>query len=136
MISKIPSNGRSCDGILLNVWPYNIKACLFHIAHVTTRLNCRFLTVILQHGLRNDFFSFFQVTSTFSIFYFPFLFGLLLPFSIWTFISLFYLEFYFSFLFELLFPFSLVQFFFNSIVVNHLGFFQVFFLTKGFLTAY
>ena len=47
-----------------------------------------------------------------------------------------YLEFYFPFLFELLFLFSLFQIFFNSIAVTHLGFFQVFFLTKGFLTAY
>ena len=30
-------------------------------------------------------------------FYFPFLFGLLFPFSIWTFISLFFLDFYFLF---------------------------------------
>ena len=79
MISKIASNGRSCDGILLNVWPYNIKACLFHIAHVT-------------------------VIS-----------GLSFPFYM-------YLEFYFPFLFELLFPFSLFQFFFNSIAVTYLGF--------------
>ena len=56
--------------------------------------------------LRNDFFFFFfQVTSTFSIFfldfYFPFLFGFIFTFSVWTFISLFYLDFYFPFLFGL-----------------------------------
>ena len=43
-------------------------------------------------------------------FYFPFLFGLLSPFYIWTFIPLFYLDFYFPFLFRLLFPFSLWTF--------------------------
>ena len=63
-----------------------------------------FLTAISHRGLRNDFFwghiSF--------------------PFSIWTFISLFYLDFYFhflfglyfSFLFWLLFPFSIWTFIF------------------------
>ena len=35
----------------------------------------------------------------------PFLFELLLPFSIWSFISIFYLNFYFPFLFGILFPF-------------------------------
>ena len=47
-----------------------------------------FLTAISHRGLRNCFF--FEVASTFSMFfldfYFPFLFGLLFPFSIWTFI--------------------------------------------------
>ena len=79
--------------------------------------------------------TFFQVKSRFSIFhldfYFPFLFGLLFPFSIWTLISLFFLDFYFPFLFGLLlsflFFFNSVLFFFNSIAVTHLGFFQVFF---------
>ena len=47
-----------------------------------------FLTVILHCGLRNDFFL------------------LLFAFSFWTFISLFSLDFYFPFLFGLLFPFS------------------------------
>ena len=82
-----------------------------------------FLTVISHRVLRNDFFFRSQVFShilfgllyPFSIwsyisliyldFYFPFLFGLLFPFSIWTFISLFFLVFYFPFLFGLLFPF-------------------------------
>ena len=49
-----------------------------------------FLTAILHLGLKNDFF-FFEVTSRFHI-----LFGLLFPFSFWTFISLFYLDFYFE----------------------------------------
>ena len=60
-----------------------------------------FLTAISHRGLRNCFF--FEVASTFSMFfldfYFPFLFGLLFPFSLWT----------------LLFPFSLWTFIlFNS----------------------
>ena len=48
-----------------------------------------FLTAISHRGLRNDFF--FIRSFTFHI-----LFGLLFPFSIWTFISLFYLDFYFE----------------------------------------
>ena len=53
---------------------------------------------------------------------------LLFPYSIWTFISLFSLDFYFPFLFGILFPTSILfQLFFNSIVVTHLRFFQVFF---------
>ena len=60
-------------------------------------------------------------------FYFPFLFGLLFlfslfsmdfyfPFSLWTFISLFYLDVYFPFLFGhfLIFFFNSFQFYFNS----------------------
>ena len=47
-----------------------------------------FLTAISHRGLRNCFF--FEVAFTFSMFfldfYFPFIFGLLFPFSIWTFI--------------------------------------------------
>ena len=43
----------------------------------------------------------------------PFLFGLLFPFSFWTFISLFYLDFYFPFLFGLLFPFFIWNFLFQ-----------------------
>ena len=60
-----------------------------------------FLTAILHRGLRNDFF--------FSghIYFFHILFGLLFPFSIWIYISLFCLDFYFPFLFGLLFPFSI-----------------------------
>ena len=50
------------------------------------------MTAILHRGLRNDFFS----NS-----------DLLFPISIWTFISLFSLDFYFPFLFGLLFSFSL-----------------------------
>ena len=56
-----------------------------------------FLTAILHRGLRNDFFLFLQ-----PIYFFPF--------SIWTFISLFFLDFYFPFLFGLLFPFSIWTF--------------------------
>ena len=60
-----------------------------------------FLTAILHRGLRNDFF--FSSVRHFRIYFFQFLFGLLFPFSIWTFISLLYLDFYFPFLFGLLF---------------------------------
>ena len=45
------------------------------------------------------------------LYFFQFLFGLLLPFSIWTFISLLYLDFYFPFLFGHLFPFSIWNYF-------------------------
>ena len=64
--------------------------------------------------LRNCFLSFFQVASTFSIFfldfYFPFLFGLLFPFFLWTSISLFLWTFIFPFIslwsfISLIFPF-------------------------------
>ena len=48
------------------------------------------LTAISHRGLRNDFF-FLQ-----PLYFFQFLFGLLFPFSIWTLISLFYLDFYFE----------------------------------------
>ena len=73
-----------------------------------------FLITILQCGLRNDFFFQFQFTfSNFYLdFYFPFLSGLLFPFSLWTFISLFSLDFYFPFHFGLLFPFFLWTFIF------------------------
>ena len=60
-----------------------------------------FLTAILHRGLRNDFFfslRSFTFSNFYLDFYFPFLFGLLFPFFIWTFI--------FPFLFGLLFPFS------------------------------
>ena len=48
----------------------------------------KFLTAISHRGLRNDFFFHFLQP----IYFFQFLFGLLFPFSIWTFISLFYLD--------------------------------------------
>ena len=59
-----------------------------------------FLTTILQCGLRNDFFFQFQFTfSNFYLdFYFLFLSGLLFPFSLWTFVSLFSLRSHFGFL--------------------------------------
>ena len=50
----------------------------------------RFLTAILHRGLRSCFFLYFR-SFTFHI-----LFGLLYPSSIWTFISLFYLDFFHS----------------------------------------
>jgi hypothetical protein len=63
-----------------------------------------FLTVTLHRGLRNDFFSFLQFTffAFYLVFYslclldvyFPFLFRLLFPFSIWT--SIFFFNFFFS----------------------------------------
>ena len=52
------------------------------------------------------------------IYFFQFLFGLLFPFSIWTFISLFYLDIYFPFLFGLLFPFSLWTFILFKFILN------------------
>ena len=68
-----------------------------------------FLTAISHRGLRNCFF---DVTSTFSIFfldfYSPFLFGLLFPFSIWTFFfNFFSTRFQFFFIsFSILFLFN------------------------------
>ena len=72
----------------------------------------KFLTAILHRGLRNDFFfHYVHLLSIFYLdFYFPFLFGLLFPFSIWTFLSLLYLDFYFPFLFGLFYPFSIWTF--------------------------
>ena len=75
--------------------------------------NSLFLIAILHRDLRNCFVFSISVhlLSIFYLdFYFSFLFGLLSPFSIWTFFSLFYLDFYFSFLFGLLFPFSICTF--------------------------
>ena len=63
-----------------------------------------FLTAILHRGLRNDFF-FISIP----IYFFQFLFGLLFPFSIWTFISLFYFIFQFHF-FEFQFDYFEFQF--------------------------
>ena len=65
------------------------------------------MTAILHRGLRNGFF-FSSVVRHFRIYFFQFLFGLLFPFSIWTFISLFYLDFYLPFLFGLLFLFGVL----------------------------
>ena len=62
-----------------------------------------FLTAISHRGLRNSFFLRY-------IYFSHILFGLLFPFSIWTFISLFYLDFYFY----LEFYFTFLPFF-NSI---------------------
>ena len=61
-------------------------------------IKLKFLTSILHRGLRYCFFHFRSFT-------FHNLFWLLYPFSILTFISLFYLDFYFPFLFGLLLPF-------------------------------
>merc|ERR1739844_304840 len=72
-----------------------------------------FLTAISHRGLRNCFVFFLSahLLSIFYLdFYFPFLFGLLSPFYIWTFISLFYLDFCFPFLFGHLSPFSIWTF--------------------------
>ena len=85
------------------------------------------LIAILHRDLKNDIFSFFfQHQFTFSNFYLDFYF----PFSIWTFVSLFYLDFYsfldFYFLFGLLF---LLQTFIYPFCTNRdliLDFFQVF----------
>ena len=63
------------------------------------------LTAIWHRGLRNCFF-------LRHIYFFHILFGLLFPFSIWTFISLFSLDFLFPSIFGLLFPF-LFGFFFS-----------------------
>ena len=83
--------------------------------------NCSFFyyvvfTAILHRGLRNCFFYpliyfiqfLFGLLFPFSLWTFITLFSLdfYFPFSLWTFISLFSLDFYFPFLFGRLFPFS------------------------------
>ena len=81
-----------------------------------------FLTAILHRGLRICFF----FTS-----HLHFLFGLLFPFSLWSFISLFYLDIFFSIFFHFfcnslsfLFQFFIISFLFNR---GHiLNFFQIF----------
>jgi hypothetical protein len=61
------------------------RRCLGQQSKKCVQAECKFLTAISHRGLRNDFF--FEVASRFHI-----LFGLLFPFSIWTFNSLFYLD--------------------------------------------
>ena len=105
-----------------------------------------FLTAILHLGLRNCFvyasftfsnfsldfyfpFSIWTFISPFFLyFYFPFLFGLLSPFYIWTFISFFFLDFYFPFIFGLLFnsSFNSCFNFFHTNCGHILDFFQNF----------
>ena len=63
-----------------------------------------FLTAILHHVLRNCIFGFLP-----HIYFFHIVFGFLVPFSIWPFISLFYMDFYFPFLFG--------HFLFNSLSI-------------------
>ena len=83
----------------------------------------RFLTAILHRGLRNDFFFFSQFTfSNFYLDFYFFLFRLLFPFSLWIFISLFYLDFFFPFFFGFLSPFSL----WTSISLFYLDFYLPF----------
>ena len=101
-----------------------------------TSSNLVFLTAILHRGLRNCF-------SLRHIYFFHFFFGLLFPFSFWTFISLFFLDFYFPFFrtfislfsldfyfpffFGLLFPFYFTSFFGLLFNRGHiLDFFQSF----------
>ena len=78
---------------------------IWSLLHLHSGLNLTFLTAILHRGLRNCFF-----THSFT---FHILFGLLYPLSIWTFISLFYLNF-FQFNFSSI-PF---QFQFNFISIS------------------
>ena len=83
----------------LKEWFHESKAVAKRLCaskvYVLNNISGRFLTAILHRGLRNDFF--FQVTSTF----FHIIFGLLFPFSIWTFNSLLYLDFSIPFIFGL-----------------------------------
>ena len=59
--------------------------------------------------------------------------GHTVPFLLWTFISLFYLDVFLIRFHYFFISFSfLFQFFFNSIAVTHLGFFQVFDSRKAF----
>ena len=74
----------------------------------------QFLIAILHHDLWNCFFfDTFHLLSIFHLdFYFPSPFGLLFPFSIWTFISLFYndlIQFFFFQLHTYIFLFNLGQ---------------------------
>ena len=71
--------------ISLRAIKYDTKIRLLIIATFS------FFTLILHRGHRNDFF----LVSP--IYFFQFLFGLLFPFFIRTFIFLFYVEFYFPF---------------------------------------
>ena len=81
------TNSKYCYWSWVHFWRYWINS-----RYVKSYFWPRFL----HRGLRNDFC--FHVTSTlflFSLdFYFSFLFELLFPFSIWTFISFFSLDFY------------------------------------------
>ena len=96
--------------VLEMVGTSNFKAMQWHKYLLKAIFDTHFLTAILHRGLRNCFFF---CSQTFHI-----LFGLLYPFSIWTFTSLFY----FPFLFGLLF-FFIFQFFFNFFPT----FFSIFF---------
>ena len=62
------------------------------LPHVGFLYEVSFLTAILRRGLKNCLFVFISarlLTIFYLDFYIPFLFGLLFPFSLWTFISLF-----------------------------------------------
>ena len=89
--------------------------------------------------------TFFQVTSTFSIFFldfdFPFLFGILFPFSIWTFFPFSIWTCFISFKFRLLLPlFQFFQLFINSFLILFHFFFNSFFIQSrshfGFLPSF
>jgi hypothetical protein len=75
---------------------------VFHPHKWKKNPNSTFLTAILHRGLRNDFFSC-------HISFFHISFGLLFPFSFWTFISLFFLDFYFLFYY-----FSIIFYYFST----------------------
>ena len=91
----------------------------------------RFCIVVIGIGFFYPLIYFFQflfwLLFPFSLWTFLFFFALdfYYPFSLWTFISLFSLDFYLPFFFGHLF--SLFSLDFYSIVVTHFGFFQVFF---------
>ena len=89
---------------IIDILTFGIYIC---VTYQPVVLPIDFLTAILHRGLRNDFFFSLQFTfSNFYLdFYFPFLFGHLFPFSIWTFI--------FLFLFGLLAPFFIWDFLFQ-----------------------
>ena len=78
--------------VLEMVGTSNFKAMQWHKYLLKAIFDTHFLTAILHRGLRNCFFFLFAN----------------FPYSIWTFISFFYLDFYFPFLF----PFSIRTFIF------------------------
>ena len=101
---------------------------IWSLLHLHSGLNLTFLTAILHRGLRNCFF-----THSFT---FHILFGLLYPLSIWTFISLFYLNFFqfnfssipFQFQFNFISISVQFQLKFSSISVQVQFFFNSFFI--------
>ena len=90
-----------------------------------------FLTAILHRGLRNDFFFIFFSQFTFSNFYldfyFPFLFGLLFLFSLFSldFLPLLFLDFYFRLIFVLFSSYFRLIFVLFSFPLFYLDFYSI-----------